>query len=211
MGRSSLLFIAAAAIGALLPAHLRAADPLDCIPPTAQVVVVADNPRKLAEAVTGLEALQKSQKLAQYRAIYDSAAAKRAFQLLALFEKELGAKWPELLDQGRCTVLKEERRENFTQQRVKLETAPGQFSEGWLLIPDGAGPFPAVLVVFYEPETSVGLNDDSKHRYRVGEFYLCAAQNEVCAGKFRLGARQLQPSFLAHPYFHFYASAQVLH
>ncbi len=77
----------------------RAADPLDCIPPSAQLVVVSDNPRKLAEAVTGLDALQTAQKLPQYRAIYDSAAAKRAFQLLALFEKELGAKWPELLDQ----------------------------------------------------------------------------------------------------------------
>lgn len=77
----------------------RAADPLDLMPPSAQVVLVADGPRKLAEAVTGLGAFQSAQKLPQYRAIYDSAAAKRAFQLLALFEKELGAKWPELLDQ----------------------------------------------------------------------------------------------------------------
>lgn len=77
---------------------LRAADPLDNIPPSAQLVIVSDNPRKLAEAVTGLDAVQKAQKLAQYRAIYDSAAAKRAFQLLAMFEKELGAKWPVLFD-----------------------------------------------------------------------------------------------------------------
>ena len=71
-----------------------------------------------------------------------------------------------MLERGKCTVLKEERRENFTQQRVKLETAPGQISEGWLLVPDGPGPFPAVLVVFYEPETSVGLKGDEKHQNR---------------------------------------------
>ncbi|MBP3959655.1 hypothetical protein J8F10_30790 [Gemmata sp. G18] len=77
----------------------RATDPLDCVPTSAQLVLVADHPRKLADAVTGLEAFQKAQKLPQYRNVYESAAAKRAFQLLAMFEKELGAKWPELLDQ----------------------------------------------------------------------------------------------------------------
>jgi hypothetical protein len=98
MGRSTLLL--AAVLGGLTsPTRLRAGDPLDCIPPSAQLVIASDNPRKLAEAVTGLDALQKAQKLPQYRAIYDSPAAKRVFQLLALFEKELGAKWPVLLDQ----------------------------------------------------------------------------------------------------------------
>lgn len=81
-----------------LPAAARA-DPLDSVPPSAQLVMVADSPRKLVEAVTGLEALKAAQKLPQYRDVYDSAAAKRAFQLLKLFETELGAKWPELLDQ----------------------------------------------------------------------------------------------------------------
>jgi hypothetical protein len=91
------LFLVATLLAAT-SAHLHAADPLDCIPPSAQVVVVSDSPRKLAEAVTGLEAFQKAQELPQYRAIYDSTAAKRAFRLLAMFEKQLGAKWPELLD-----------------------------------------------------------------------------------------------------------------
>ena len=88
-----------AGVALLLAASAARADPLDCIPPAAQVVVVSDSPRKLAEAVTGLDAFRKAQKLPQYRAIYDSATAKRGFQLLALFEKELGAKWPDLLDQ----------------------------------------------------------------------------------------------------------------
>src|SRR5689334_15897578 len=94
-----LFSLAVAALVLASPAGARAADPLESVPPNAQLVLVSDNPRKLAEAVTGLDAFQQAQKLPQYRAIYDSAAAKRAFQLLALFEKELGAKWPQLLDQ----------------------------------------------------------------------------------------------------------------
>jgi hypothetical protein len=101
MGRSALLVGTALALGVtlLLSPRLSAADVLDCIPPSAQVVVVADHPRKLVEAVTGLEAFQSAQKLPQFGALYNSSTTKRAFQLLAMFEKELGAKWPELLDQ----------------------------------------------------------------------------------------------------------------
>ena len=47
-------------------------------------------------------------------------------------------------------------RENFTRHRVHLEIAPDQTGEGWLLVPEGNGPFPAVLVLYYEPETSTG-------------------------------------------------------
>lgn len=67
--------------------------------------------------------------------------------------------WPPVLERPRFEVLNESRRENFTQRRVRVEVAAGQFTEGWLLVPDGSGPFPAVFVPFYEPETSVGLND----------------------------------------------------
>jgi hypothetical protein len=30
--------------------------------------------------------------------------------------------------------------------------------QGWLLVPNGTGPFPAVLVPYYEPETSIGMS-----------------------------------------------------
>ncbi|MCI0700522.1 MAG: hypothetical protein L0241_05515 [Planctomycetia bacterium] len=93
------LSLSAVAVLLLVSSTSRAADPLDCIPGSAQAIIVSDNPRKLAEAVTGLEAFKNAQKLPQYAAIYDSTTARRAFQILALFEKELGAKWPELLDQ----------------------------------------------------------------------------------------------------------------
>jgi hypothetical protein len=77
----------------------RAADPLTCVPDSAHVVVVADNPRRLSEAIIGLAAFQHAQQLAPVRQLYDSTAARRLLQMLAFAEKELGAKWPELLDQ----------------------------------------------------------------------------------------------------------------
>ena len=51
-------------------------------------------------------------------------------------------------------------RENFARRRVRLEIAPGQTGEGWLLVPEGRGPFPAVLVLYYERETGIGLGKE---------------------------------------------------
>lgn len=80
---------------------------------------------------------------------------------------ELGP-WPELITEPRIEVLSEEERDGVTWKRIRIEYAPGQMPEAWLLVPEGEGPFPAVLVVFYEPETSVGLgvNDKPPGPYR---------------------------------------------
>jgi len=40
---------------------------------------------------------------------------------------------------------------------VRIEAAANLKINGYLLIPKGDGPRPAVLVVYYEPETGVGL------------------------------------------------------
>ena len=81
---------------------------------------------------------------------------RRRAEILAAWHDLMGP-WPEVLAQSRLEVLSEARRETFTQKRVRLEVSRGQRTEGWLLVPDGAGPFAAVLVPFYDPETSVGL------------------------------------------------------
>lgn len=89
---------------------------------------------------------------------------RRREQILRYWHGVMGP-WPAVLERPKVEVLREERRENFSQRRVRLEIAEGQTGEAWLLVPDGGGPFPAVLVCFYEPETSVGLKPDAKpHR-----------------------------------------------
>ena len=50
-------------------------------------------------------------------------------------------------------------RGTFTQHRIRLQIAPGQTGEGYLLVPGGTPPFPAVFVPYYDPETSAGLSD----------------------------------------------------
>jgi dienelactone hydrolase len=77
---------------------------------------------------------------------------------------ELMGPWPKVIERPKMETLSETNREQFIQRRVRVEIAPGQTGEGWLLLPDGTGPFPAALVVYYEPETSVGLNPQQPFR-----------------------------------------------
>lgn len=81
--------------------------------------------------------------------------AERRKEILRYWHERLGP-WPPLIEKPKLEDLVQERRENFIQRRVRLEIAPGRTTEGYLLVPDGQGPFPAVLVVYYEPETGIG-------------------------------------------------------
>lgn len=80
----------------------------------------------------------------------------RRKEILAKWHELMGP-WPPLIAKPKIEYLEKARRENFTQHKVQVEIAPGQMTAGYLLVPDGKGPFPAVLVPFYDPETSVGL------------------------------------------------------
>jgi pimeloyl-ACP methyl ester carboxylesterase len=96
------------------------------------------------------------------RPVRDSVAwRERRREILACWHGIMGA-WPPLIDRAKVEILATERRENFEQRRVRIEIAPGKTSEGYLLIPEGRGPFPAVLVVFYEPETGIGRGKDQR-------------------------------------------------
>jgi hypothetical protein len=86
---------------AVLAAGARAdgpADPLRFVPEQADFFVEVVKPRKLLEAGTSNELFRAAYALPPVRDFYDSTNARRAKQLLAYFEKELGASSPELLD-----------------------------------------------------------------------------------------------------------------
>jgi hypothetical protein len=84
---------------------------------------------------------------------------RRRKEILDHWHGVMGA-WPPIIERPALESLGEVRRENFTQRKVRVETARGQMTAGYLLIPDGAGPFPAVFVPFYEAETSTGQNQN---------------------------------------------------
>ncbi len=124
---------------------------------------------------------------------------------------ELMGPWPPVIEKPKVEILQTSRRENFSQHRVRLEIAPQQTGEGWLLVPDGKGPFPAVLVVFYEPETSVGLNTNQFRDFgyqlaRRGFVTLNIGTPGGNAWKPEVGATQCQPLS-----FHAYVAANAWH
>lgn len=85
---------------------------------------------------------------------------KRRAEILKTWRKLIGT-WPSLIEKPKVVYLAEERREDFTQHRVRVEIAPNeQTVNGYVLVPDGGGPFPAVLVVYYDAEAGVGLGKE---------------------------------------------------
>lgn len=72
------------------------------------------------------------------------------------WEAALGA-WPPPVERPRVEIVASEPRENFTQHRVRVQVAPTQILDGYLLVPGGKGPFPAVVVPYYDAATGAGL------------------------------------------------------
>jgi dienelactone hydrolase len=82
--------------------------------------------------------------------------ARRRAEILAAWNRRLGV-WPPLLPRPAVKRLETIRREGYVRHHVHVQVSPqGQVAEGYLLVPAGPGPFPAVLVLFYEPLTSSG-------------------------------------------------------
>lgn len=81
---------------------------------------------------------------------------RRRQEILRVWQDEIGT-WPALMEKPRIEYLSSTTRETFTQHRLRMELAPNIQFEGYLLVPSGRGPFPGVVVPYYEPESSIGL------------------------------------------------------
>ncbi|MCE9532127.1 MAG: hypothetical protein K8T89_13535 [Planctomycetes bacterium] len=73
-------------------------DPLRFIPDRVDLVIKIENPRQFLETLTTLDAVKKAEQLALVRPFLDTPQARRFFEFIAYYERDLGAKWPELLD-----------------------------------------------------------------------------------------------------------------
>ena len=91
----------------------------------------------------------------------------RRKEILGLWHQALGP-WPPLLQRPGIEYLEKEHTENFTRHKVRIEVAPGLTTEAYLLVPDGDGPFPGALTVFYGPEDAAGLVDKARLRHDFG-------------------------------------------
>ncbi len=85
---------------------------------------------------------------------------RRRQEILQTWHEMMGA-WPPLIEKPKIEYLAKEHRDNFTQQKVRVEIAPGgQTVDGYLLVPDGGKSYPAMLVVYYDAETAIGLGKE---------------------------------------------------
>jgi len=83
---------------ALVGPAILAKDPLRFIPAETGAVFKIEKPRALIEAVTKHDLARQAQELQIVRDFLDGAGARRFFQLVAYYERDLGAAWPDLLD-----------------------------------------------------------------------------------------------------------------
>jgi hypothetical protein len=93
-GGLALLVLLTAPAGAAEPAS-----PLRYVPAEADLVLEAASPKDIVETLYHLDTFQKVKEITAVREFLDSTQYRRFYRLVAYFEKELGAKWPELLDQ----------------------------------------------------------------------------------------------------------------
>ncbi len=72
---------------------------------------------------------------------------------------ELMGEWPPLIGDNPVEILDSVVTDGFTRYTVRFLWAPGELTTGYLSVPAGKGKKPAVITVYYEPETAVGLTD----------------------------------------------------
>jgi hypothetical protein len=75
------------------------ASPLRLVPDQADLLIQVHSPRQFTEGLLALEGVKEIEKLPFAQEFFRSTQYRRFQQLIAYYEKELGARWPELLDQ----------------------------------------------------------------------------------------------------------------
>jgi hypothetical protein len=79
---------------------------------------------------------------------------------------DLMGPWPDLIEKPKVEYLEKESRDGITQHHIRIQTAPKRTTDdAYLLTPEGKGPFPAVVVVFYEAKTGVGLGKSQRRDF----------------------------------------------
>ena len=111
---------------------------------------------------------------------------RRRAEILDQWHGEMG-RWPAPIDDPRLEVVGRTRRDGYEERSIRLQWAPHESTQGYLLVPDGEGPFPAVITVYYEPESAIGrgaeLRDFALQLTRRGFVTLSLGTTEATAAK----------------------------
>ena len=85
----------------------------------------------------------------------------RREEILSKWNGMMG-EWPTFIKHQKVEIIETTHRENFTQQKIKFYWTPNEQTTGYLLIPDGQEKKPAVITVYYEPESAIGLGVENR-------------------------------------------------
>lgn len=93
---------------------------------------------------------------------------RRRQEIWCTWQRRLGA-WPPLVERPTVERLESVDRDGYVEHHVHVQVSPeGRRADGYLLVPKGDGPFPAVLVPFYEPLTSIGRGQKGRGTHDYG-------------------------------------------
>ena len=126
--------------------------------------------------------------------------ARRREEIRAAWHRVMGP-WPPLVEKPRVRFGAREHVETFTRHKVEVELVPGQLlGTQYLLVPDGKGPFPAVVVTWYGSEDSAGLSEKARGTVDFGYQLALRGYVTLCLGNAGSGEKQrVQPlSWLAY-------------
>lgn len=87
---------------------------------------------------------------------------RRRTEIAKTWTKRLGD-WPAMVEKPLIKKLETVERDGYTEHKVTVQiSVTGNTASGYLLVPKGPGPFPAVVVPFYEALTSIGRGDKGR-------------------------------------------------
>src|SRR5690606_21935650 len=69
---------------------------------------------------------------------------------------DMMGEWPDIIEDQTLNILDSIQKEGYTQYTVTFKWLPNEETTGYLLVPETKGEKPAVVTVFYEPETATG-------------------------------------------------------
>jgi hypothetical protein len=84
---------------------------------------------------------------------------RRRKEILSRWNEMMG-KWPPFIKNQEMEFIETSPEDGFVKHRVRFNWLPGQPTNGYLLVPEGNGKKPAVVVVYYEPETAIGQGNE---------------------------------------------------
>ncbi len=81
---------------------------------------------------------------------------KRRKEILDQWNKMMG-NWPKFIKSQQPEIIAETSRDGIQQYQIRFYWTPNETTMAYLLIPPGVGKKPAVITVYYEPETAIGM------------------------------------------------------